>query len=148
MYYPLKGEYRCFFLTSTTYALSLSPVAMCLEELIPSNHSKFNLYSMGIRTVLVVSTLLVGLSVPFFGESFLFLCIYTWSILILCQLNVELYKIQTDKREIWSGLCMTFRYLSEFVEPRFLPVPPPHLFLVYYSSSDKLHELIYFGRWF
>ncbi|XP_027365704.1 amino acid transporter AVT1C-like [Abrus precatorius] len=51
----------------TKYALSLSPVAMCLEELIPANNPKFYLYSMLIRTALVVSTLLVGLSVPFFG---------------------------------------------------------------------------------
>ncbi|KAK7279047.1 hypothetical protein RJT34_24090 [Clitoria ternatea] len=56
-----------FSLISNTYALSLSPVAMCLEELIPSNNSNFNLYSMLIRTALVFSTLLVGLSVPFFG---------------------------------------------------------------------------------
>jgi hypothetical protein len=47
----------------------MSPVAMCLEELIPSNHSKSYIYSILIRTALVVSTLLVGLSVPFFGKS-------------------------------------------------------------------------------
>ena len=42
---------------------------MCLEELIPSNHSKSYIYSILIRTALVVSTLIVGLSVPFFGKS-------------------------------------------------------------------------------
>ncbi|XP_028208092.1 amino acid transporter AVT1C-like isoform X1 [Glycine soja] len=51
----------------TKYALSLSPVAMCLEELIPTNSPNFFIYSKLIRTALVVSTLLVGLSVPFFG---------------------------------------------------------------------------------
>ncbi|KAM4094306.1 hypothetical protein ACB094_06G185700 [Castanea mollissima] len=51
----------------TKYALTMSPVAMCLEELIPSNHSKSYIYSILIRTALVVSTLIVGLSVPFFG---------------------------------------------------------------------------------
>ncbi|BAT96250.1 hypothetical protein VIGAN_08315900 [Vigna angularis var. angularis] len=51
----------------TKYALSLSPVAMCLEELIPPNHPNFNIYSKLIRTALVISTLAVGLSVPFFG---------------------------------------------------------------------------------
>ncbi|XP_027934582.1 amino acid transporter AVT1C-like [Vigna unguiculata] len=51
----------------TKYALSLSPVAMCIEELIPPTHPHFNIYSKVIRTALVLSTLVVGLSVPFFG---------------------------------------------------------------------------------
>nr|AFK35314.1 unknown [Lotus japonicus] len=51
----------------TKYALTISPVAMSLEELIPSNNAKSYLYSIFIRTGLVVSTLLIGLSVPFFG---------------------------------------------------------------------------------
>ncbi|KAJ7970497.1 Vacuolar amino acid transporter 1 [Quillaja saponaria] len=51
----------------TKYALTISPVAMCLEELIPSNHAKSHIYSIAIRTALVISTLLVGLSIPFFG---------------------------------------------------------------------------------
>ncbi|KEH41374.1 transmembrane amino acid transporter family protein [Medicago truncatula] len=55
------------FLIRTTYALSLTPVALSLEELIPPNNPNFQFYSIGIRTALVVSTLLVGLSVPFFG---------------------------------------------------------------------------------
>ncbi|CDO99773.1 unnamed protein product [Coffea canephora] len=45
----------------------MTPVALCLEELIPANHMKSHIYSILIRTVLVVSTLIVGLSVPFFG---------------------------------------------------------------------------------
>nr|KYP53657.1 Vacuolar amino acid transporter 1 [Cajanus cajan] len=55
------------FFPSTTYALSLSPVALCLEELIPPSNPNFNIYSKLIRTALVASTLVVGLSVPFFG---------------------------------------------------------------------------------
>ncbi|KAG4395223.1 hypothetical protein AAZX31_20G168900 [Glycine max] len=51
----------------TKYALTISPVAMSLEELIPSNHAKSYLYSIFIRTGLVLSTLVIGLSVPFFG---------------------------------------------------------------------------------
>lgn len=45
----------------------MSPVAMSLEELIPSNQSKSHMYAILIRTALVISTLLVGLTVPFFG---------------------------------------------------------------------------------
>ncbi|XP_008456512.1 amino acid transporter AVT1C-like [Cucumis melo] len=51
----------------TKYALTISPVAMSLEEFIPPNHPKSHFYSILIRTGLVISTLLVGLSVPFFG---------------------------------------------------------------------------------
>ncbi|XP_020525496.1 vacuolar amino acid transporter 1 isoform X2 [Amborella trichopoda] len=51
----------------TKYALTLSPVALSLEELIPSMHLKSYFIAILIRTALVVSTLLVALSVPFFG---------------------------------------------------------------------------------
>ncbi|XP_065870958.1 amino acid transporter AVT1C [Euphorbia lathyris] len=51
----------------TKYALTISPVAMSLEELIPSNHLKSHIYAICIRTGLVISTLIVGLSIPFFG---------------------------------------------------------------------------------
>ncbi|KAK4343667.1 hypothetical protein RND71_036761 [Anisodus tanguticus] len=55
-------------LISCTFALTLSPVAMCLEELLPSKHAKSHVYPILIRTALAISTLLVGLSVPFFGR--------------------------------------------------------------------------------
>lgn len=55
-------------LTRRTYALIMSPVAMSLEELIPSDNLQFHIYSILIRTALVLSTLFVGLSVPFFGK--------------------------------------------------------------------------------
>ncbi|KAE8713897.1 Transmembrane amino acid transporter family protein isoform 3 [Hibiscus syriacus] len=50
-----------------TYALTMSPVAMSLEELIPSSHLKSHIYAILIRTSLVISTLIVGLTIPFFG---------------------------------------------------------------------------------
>lgn len=45
------------------------PVAMSLEELLPSNHAKSNVYALLIRTGLVASTLAIALSIPFFGNS-------------------------------------------------------------------------------
>ncbi|KAF5947880.1 hypothetical protein HYC85_013837 [Camellia sinensis] len=50
-----------------TYALTMMPVAMSLEELIPSNNHKSRMYAILIRTALVISTVVVGLSIPFFG---------------------------------------------------------------------------------
>ncbi|XVE75388.1 hypothetical protein DITRI_Ditri12bG0090400 [Diplodiscus trichospermus] len=40
---------------------------MSLEELIPSSHHKSHIYAILIRTSLVISTLIVGLTIPFFG---------------------------------------------------------------------------------
>ncbi|XP_074566725.1 amino acid transporter AVT1C-like [Curcuma longa] len=51
----------------TKYALTIIPFAMSLEELIPPNRMKTFLYPIMIRTALVLSTLCVALSVPFFG---------------------------------------------------------------------------------
>ncbi|XP_019194528.1 PREDICTED: vacuolar amino acid transporter 1-like isoform X1 [Ipomoea nil] len=52
----------------TKYALTIAPVAMSLEELIPSGQGKSRwMYSIFIRTALVVSSLIVGLLIPFFG---------------------------------------------------------------------------------
>lgn len=62
-YYSLQ-----FSLITTTYALIISPVAMSLEELIPSYYLKSHMYPILIRTALVISTLLVGLNIPFFGK--------------------------------------------------------------------------------
>ncbi|PKI39358.1 hypothetical protein CRG98_040224, partial [Punica granatum] len=51
----------------TKYALTIMPVSLCLEELLPS--SKRTSYSIAIviRTVLTLSTLVVALTIPFFG---------------------------------------------------------------------------------
>ncbi|RVW27530.1 Amino acid transporter AVT1B [Vitis vinifera] len=63
----LSGDNYNGLKKAATYALTMSPVAMSLEELIPSNQSKSHMYAILIRTALVISTLLVGLTVPFFG---------------------------------------------------------------------------------
>ncbi|CAH9106437.1 unnamed protein product [Cuscuta epithymum] len=52
----------------TKYALTIAPVALSLEELIPSSGKvKSRMYSIFIRTALVISSLIVGLLIPFFG---------------------------------------------------------------------------------
>nr|XP_009400429.1 PREDICTED: vacuolar amino acid transporter 1-like [Musa acuminata subsp. malaccensis] len=51
----------------TKYALTLTPLALSLEELLPANSSNSHLYAIMIRTTLVLSTLIVALSIPFFG---------------------------------------------------------------------------------
>ncbi|OAY69070.1 Vacuolar amino acid transporter 1, partial [Ananas comosus] len=51
----------------TKYALTMTPVALCLEELLPSTRQSY-LIAVSIRTALVISTVIVALAVPFFGE--------------------------------------------------------------------------------
>ncbi|XP_002993770.2 amino acid transporter AVT1B [Selaginella moellendorffii] len=51
----------------TKYALTITPVALSLEELLPTQVSKNHFASVLIRTSLVTSTLFVALMIPFFG---------------------------------------------------------------------------------
>ncbi|PIN11057.1 Amino acid transporter [Handroanthus impetiginosus] len=59
--------------TNSQFTLNLpqdlvaSKIAVWTTELIPARHAKSHSYSFLIRTALVISTLLVGLSIPFFG---------------------------------------------------------------------------------
>ncbi|KAK3034267.1 hypothetical protein RJ639_032202 [Escallonia herrerae] len=52
----------------TKYALTLTPVALSLEELLPSAQAKSYGVSLLIRTILLISTLVVALTVPYFGS--------------------------------------------------------------------------------
>ncbi|KAI7745756.1 hypothetical protein M8C21_021939, partial [Ambrosia artemisiifolia] len=67
-----RSQYPMVLLTSfcicgILYAAVAVMGYMILEELIPSNHMKSHLYSITIRTGLVLSTLVVALCIPFFG---------------------------------------------------------------------------------
>ncbi|KAL4297390.1 hypothetical protein GQ457_12G009800 [Hibiscus cannabinus] len=54
-------------ITISKYALTLTPVALSLEELVPSTLSRSYNVSVLIRTALVISTLVVAMTVPFFA---------------------------------------------------------------------------------
>lgn len=55
----------------TKYALTLTPIVLSLEELMPSSEKmRSNGVSMFLRTILVLSTLVVALAFPFFGKLF------------------------------------------------------------------------------
>lgn len=92
----------------TKYALTISPVAMSLEELIPANHAKSYLFSIFIRTGLVFSTLIIGLSVPFFGLVMsligsLLTMLVTLILPCVCYLRILRGKVT----RIQAGLCIT-----------------------------------------
>lgn len=51
----------------TKFALSITPVALAVEELLPSTHRSPTM-SILIRTALLFSSLVVALTVPYFGK--------------------------------------------------------------------------------
>lgn len=55
-------------ITVSKYALTLNPIALSLEELVPSTWFRSYGVSIAIRTALVVSTLAVAMTIPFFGK--------------------------------------------------------------------------------
>ncbi|XP_015076019.1 amino acid transporter AVT1I isoform X1 [Solanum pennellii] len=77
----------------TKYALVVSPIATAIEDKLPLRKSKF-IVSYFIRTLLVISTVTVALTVPFFGYVMAFtgaLLGVTVSILLpcLCYLKIK-----------------------------------------------------------
>ncbi|XVF76661.1 hypothetical protein PTKIN_Ptkin13bG0284600 [Pterospermum kingtungense] len=54
-------------ITISKYALTLTPIALSLEELVPSTWFRSHGVSILIRTALVISTLVVAMKVPFFA---------------------------------------------------------------------------------
>ncbi|MED6140208.1 hypothetical protein PIB30_090978, partial [Stylosanthes scabra] len=49
------------------YALTILPIALSIEELIPKNKLRCHSTAIVIRTCLVISSLIVALSIPYFG---------------------------------------------------------------------------------
>ncbi|KAF3434003.1 hypothetical protein FNV43_RR25106 [Rhamnella rubrinervis] len=68
MGYTMFGEsIESQFTLNLPQDLIATKIAVWTTELIPSTHLKSHIYAIIIRTALVVSTLLVGLAIPFFG---------------------------------------------------------------------------------
>ncbi|KAK1396856.1 Vacuolar amino acid transporter 1 [Heracleum sosnowskyi] len=52
----------------TKYALTITPIVFSIEELLPSVHQESRSVSILVRTMLVISTLVITLAVPYFGS--------------------------------------------------------------------------------
>ncbi|CAN1335812.1 Amino acid transporter AVT1C [Linum perenne] len=90
----------------TKYALTMTPVAMSLEELIPANKRSYFLI-ISIRTLLVISTLVVAISVPFFGPvlSLIGSLLTMFVTLILpCASYLSILRNKVNRYQIW--LCL------------------------------------------
>ncbi|XP_052116892.1 amino acid transporter AVT1D isoform X3 [Arachis duranensis] len=60
------------------YALTILPIALSIEELIPNNKLRCHATAIAIRTFLVISSLVVALSVPYFGQYYLHATIFSF----------------------------------------------------------------------
>ncbi|KAL3717154.1 hypothetical protein ACJRO7_008695 [Eucalyptus globulus] len=96
----------------TKYALTIMPVALSLEELLPSSHRKSHGMALIIRSVLVMSILIVALAVPFFGlvmalmGSLLAMLV---AIIFPCVCYLKIWKGRLTKLEIAAcGTIITF----------------------------------------
>ena len=88
------------------YAITLTPVAVALEELLPhsmAGSSKgLRFWGTILRTLIVISTVIVALSVPFFGllmaliGSFLSASV---SIILPCLCYLKIYRLQLSLYE-------------------------------------------------
>ncbi|KAL1193862.1 Amino acid transporter AVT1F [Cardamine amara subsp. amara] len=114
----------------TKYALSLTPIVLSLEELMPSSENMRSLgLSMFLRTILVLSTLVVALTFPFFAimgalmgsflamlVAFIFPCLCYLSILrgrlSKTQIGICVFIIISG---IISGCCGTYSAIGRLV---------------------------------
>lgn len=87
----------------TKYALTITPVAFGLEELLPSAENKSYGVSIFIRTSLVVSTLVVALTVPYFGSVMALigsLLVMLVSVIFPCACYLRILRGQLKKAQI------------------------------------------------
>ncbi|GER54380.1 amino acid transporter [Striga asiatica] len=87
----------------TKFALSITPVALSIEELLPESYLRSHGTSIMIRTSLVVSTLIVALTVPYFGSvmaligSFLVMLV---SVVLPCACYMRIDRGRLNRLEI------------------------------------------------
>ncbi|XP_030481002.1 amino acid transporter AVT1E [Cannabis sativa] len=87
----------------TKYALTLTPVTLSLEELLPEALREYYIVSIFIRTILVLSTLVVALTVPFFAIVMQLLgsiCSMLVSFIIPCACYISLFRGKLTKFQI------------------------------------------------
>ncbi|XP_050382432.1 amino acid transporter AVT1D [Argentina anserina] len=87
----------------TKFAITITPVALSLEELFPKSWMGSHFASMLTRTLLVISTLIVALSFPFFGAVMALmgsLLAMLVAIIFPCICNLILHKGKLTKSQI------------------------------------------------
>ncbi|KAJ7531410.1 hypothetical protein O6H91_14G042600 [Diphasiastrum complanatum] len=114
------------------YALTLSPVAMALEELLPSSLAtqKHVFWGTCVRTMLVAATVIVALAVPMFGYLMAFIGSFLSNAVAvifpcLCYLKIFRFKLSAGEASfvqlilglgILSGCIGTYSSLKQILE--------------------------------
>ncbi|KAI8556664.1 hypothetical protein RHMOL_Rhmol05G0271500 [Rhododendron molle] len=88
----------------TKYALTITPVAFSLEELLPSAMDRSYSISILIRTILVFSTLVVALTVPYFDSVMAFIgssLVMLIALIFPCACYLSICRDRLTKLQIW-----------------------------------------------
>ncbi|KAH7866224.1 hypothetical protein Vadar_017354 [Vaccinium darrowii] len=88
----------------TKYALTITPVAFSLEELLPSAPDSSYRISILVRTILVFSTLVVALAVPYFGSVMAIigsLLVMLIALIFPCACYLSICGQRLTKLQIW-----------------------------------------------
>ncbi|KAL3326761.1 hypothetical protein AABB24_037451 [Solanum stoloniferum] len=87
----------------TKYAITLTPVAFGLEEFLPSPQLRTYAVSLLIRTLLVFSTLVIALAVPYFGSVMSLIgssLVMLVSLILPCVCYIQLCKNQITRFQL------------------------------------------------
>ncbi|KAL3628659.1 hypothetical protein CASFOL_027705 [Castilleja foliolosa] len=87
----------------TKFGLSITPVALAIEELLPEAQLRSHGVSILIRSSLVVSTLIVALTVPYFGSVMALIgssLVVLVSVILPCVCYLRIHKERVTKLEI------------------------------------------------
>ncbi|XP_012831750.1 PREDICTED: vacuolar amino acid transporter 1-like [Erythranthe guttata] len=93
----------------TKFGLSMTPVALGLEELLPSSYIQSTTMSLIIRTTLVFSTLIVALTVPYFGSVMALigsLLVMLVSVVLPCASSMRIHAGRLSKLEIITSTAV------------------------------------------
>ncbi|XP_020976998.1 vacuolar amino acid transporter 1 isoform X6 [Arachis ipaensis] len=85
------------------YALTILPIALSIEELIPNNKLRCHATAIAIRTFLVISSLVVALSVPYFGALMALIGAFmsmTVALIYPCACYLKIHNGRLSKLEI------------------------------------------------
>lgn len=142
----------------TKFAISMTPVALSLEELLPFDYESpsYRNAALSIRTALVASTVAVALLIPFFGYVMAFIGSFlsmTVSIILPCACYLRILGKRATRFQ--TGLCYLLMLIglvcavagtyssiegiiNSFKHPTFAPPPSPtNLFSLPSVLSDR-----------
>nr|GMC88370.1 vacuolar amino acid transporter 1-like [Ipomoea batatas] len=103
------AKWTVFITPLTKYALTITPVALSIEEFLPSNQHRSHAVSILIRTILVISTLIISLLIPYFGSVTALIgsgLVMLVSLILPCACYIRIKRDRITKFEIAACTCI------------------------------------------